>query len=377
MQDTGDFNILSQIIALKRLGKKGFGERSLFDLLMAAKDDKSSDIISFLSRKKGDYGFVDEEIERLSVISERLLGSEMYFEKCHKRSIGICSVLDGAFPQALIKYRSLPLFFYQGDIEVLRGPNLAIVGTRTPTNYGISVTERIVRSLEGAVNIVSGGAAGIDSVAHSAAIKAGVRTAVVMGTPINKPYPSENAVLFERIVESGGILISAYGPDEESNEYSFPKRNQHIVELSLAVVVVEGGEKSGAEITGDYALARSVPLFAVPGPVTSPVSICPNRLISKGAHILYSEDLLKVFLGIIPDSKKTDSAVSAAEPICELSPDESDIFSLLGGGVPLHIDEIVVRSKRRVEAVSEILLSMELKGVIEQMPGKFYKRRGY
>ncbi len=370
-------NILSQILAIKRLGKKGFGEKSLFNLLMAVKNRNLTSIIEFLSINKGDYGFTDDEIERVSNAADKILNVERYFDRCLEQNIGICSVLDESFPQVLIGYHSLPIFFYKGDIGLLGGQNLAIVGTRSPTEYGIAITENIVKSLGSSVNIVSGGAYGIDSVAHNAALKSGAKTIVVFGTSINKPYPQENSGLFNRIVERGGVLISAYEPDEEFNEYSFPKRNQYIVELSKAVVIVEGGEKSGAEITAEYALLKSIPLFAVPGPITSQMSLCPNRLIYRGARILYSVDLIKEFFNLTSENKTINASAKTFETVCDLSPDERDILSLLSDGNFMHIDEIVVKSNKKVEFISEILLALELKGVVEQMPGKIYKRRSF
>ncbi|MCX7959917.1 MAG: DNA-processing protein DprA, partial [Deltaproteobacteria bacterium] len=161
---------------------------------------------------------------------------------------------------------------------------------------------------------------------------------------------------------------------EETNEYTFARRNQYIAEISKAVIVIEGGEKSGAGLTAEYAFRKSIEVFALPGPVTSDKSFCPNLLISKGAKIIYSEKVISDFLGLTDFGKNQRDDNSVYN---EISDDETSILKIISDIREAHIDEILVKSGRGAGEVNELLLSMELKGIIEQLPGKIYRKRSY
>lgn len=366
-------NILAEILVLKRYKKKGLGEKSLFDLLMGFKNKQYLDLFTYLFEFRADYGFSEEEIQKLSKESALFDNAKRIIAICNDLNIQISTCLDENYPSIFIKMRSLPIFFYKGDLNLLNGRNIAIVGTRNPTSYGVNITERIVKVIGSNVSIVSGGAMGIDTVAHSSAIKYGSKTIVFFGTSIDNPYPSNNIPLFNKIVEEGGLIISAFGPLEETNEFTFVKRNQYIAEVSQAVIVVEGGEKSGARLTAEYAFEKGIPVFAVPGPITSEKSYCPNYLISKGGRILYSESVISEFLGL----QSNLQGRVMPQPDFELNEDENKILSCLSQKSEMHIDEILLGIEKSAAELNELLLKMELKGVIEQLPGKFYKKRSY
>jgi len=369
-------DILIQIIALKRLKKKGLGEKTLFDLLMAFRESGSDNLFEFIKEqseggKSASYKFSGEELKQYINILSQHIDITKYLADCKNRGIEVCTVLSKNFPKVFLKERVLPVFFYSGDISLLNGENVAIVGTRSPSGYGIKVCENLVNYLGNRFNIVSGGASGIDSVAHKSALKVGTKTIVVLGSSIDVPYPTTNKELFDEIVESGGLIVSQYGPQEEFNEYSFVNRNRYIVELSRCVIVVEGGEKSGARITGEYALSKGKALFAVPGPITSENSFCPNILIHKGAKILYSEKVIGEFLNI--DSERPQDTVD----VSKLNQDEIGILGVFENGNSVHIDDIAARTNNKIEIVSSILLSLEMKGIVEELPGKIYRKRSY
>jgi DNA processing protein len=213
-------NILAEILVLKRYKKKGFGEKSLFDLLINFKNSQYLDLFSYLFEFMADYGFSEEEIQKLSKESALYEDAKKIIAICKDLNIQISTCLDENYPSIFCELRSLPIFFYKGDLSLLSGRNIAIVGTRNPTSYGINITERIVKTIGNNANIVSGGAIGIDTVAHSSAIRCS-KTIVFFGTSIDKPYPSNNIPLFNKIIEAGGLVISAFGPLEETNEFTF------------------------------------------------------------------------------------------------------------------------------------------------------------
>ncbi len=364
--------LIKEIIGLKRLRKKGFGEKSLFDLLMDFRESGYESLSYFLTGKREKYRFSDDEIE---YISSKDTDIDRILSVCSDLGIKISTLCDRNYPSVFAGLRILPVFFYRGDLSVADNRNIAVVGTRSPTNYGIEMTERFVEIIAKSANIVSGGATGIDTVAHSSALKNHGKTIAFLGTPIDKPYPAVNIPLFEKIVDSGGLIISAYGPLEETNEYTFVRRNQYIAEISQAVLVIEGSEKSGAGLTAEYAFRKSVPVFALPGPVNSEKSYCPNYLISRGAKIIYSEKVILDFLGLNEGIDRNEKTEGITEK--NMTDDELLIFNIIAQSKELHIDDIFVKSHKNPGEINELLLKMEIKGIIEQLPGKIYRKRSY
>ncbi len=363
--------MIKEIIALKRLKKKGFGEKSLFDMLLGFRDSGLEKISDFLSVNGEKYNFTSEEV---GVISGRSYEVEKIIDICNSKGIRIASLLDNDFPVSLMGPRLLPVLFCMGDLSILNSRNISIVGTRSPSSYGIDVTERLSEIISGSANIVSGGALGIDTVAHTSALKYNGKTIAFLGTTIDNLYPPVNIELFKRIVENGGLIISAFGPLEETNEFSFVKRNQYIAAVSQAVIIVEGGEKSGARLTAGYAMDLNIPVYAVPGPMTSEKSYTPNLLISKGARILYSFGQIEEFLGL---AGKVADERFPGDGLPALDEKESEIFEIIGNAKEIHIDDISSRAGKSAGELSEILLNMELRGIIEQLPGKIFRKRSY
>lgn len=365
-------DLIFEIIGLRMLKKKGFGEKSLFDMLLDFKENEESSFVAFIKNNKEKYNFTDNDINStLRNIDEARRLVNLF----SKLGISVITVCDENYPKALLDLRALPVLFYRGDITLIDKKNVAIVGTRVPTVYGVEITERLTKILAGHTNVVSGGAIGIDTVAHQSALKNGGKTVVILGTSIDKPYPSINLKLFEKIVSEGGLILSPFGPFDEINEYSFVRRNQYIAEISQAVIVVEGGEKSGARLTAEYAFRRKIPVFAVPGPITSEKSYCPNFLISQGAKILYSEKVIYNLIGII--NSNDDETMEHKQSGVDISDEENMILDIIGNNKEIHIDEILVRSSKQPGELSELLLNMEIKGIIEQLPGKMYRKRSY
>jgi DNA processing protein len=215
------------------------------------------------------------------------------------------------------------------------------------------------------VTIVSGLARGVDAIAHNAALKAGGRTLAVLGSGVDKIYPPEHRALAEKIVVQGAVL-SDYAPGTPPDSANFPPRNRIISGLSMAVVVVEAGDTSGALITASFAVEQGREVFAVPGNIFAPQSKGPNRLISNGAKILVSPQSVLEALDLTRNVERRE--------IRKVVPGDETEAALLQvlGAEPAHVDEIRSRLGLPIEKVSAALTMMELKGMVRQVGGMNY-----
>ncbi len=198
---------------------------------------------------------------------------------------------DECYPKRLMALSSPPPVLYaRGDISLLSdGVTAAVVGSRSASAYGISVTMDFCRDFcEAGITVISGGARGIDTAAAETAVKYGGKTIAVFGCGIDVAYPAENKKLFEKIIASGGVTISEYPFGTAPISAHFPRRNRLIAALSDCCVVTEAGLKSGSLITANFALELRKPLFAVPGNITSKESAGTNHLIKTGASLAVS-----------------------------------------------------------------------------------------
>ncbi|CAM3379163.1 DNA-processing protein DprA [Hydrogenibacillus schlegelii] len=208
-----------------------------------------------------------------------------------------------AFPPVLREIPDPPAVLYaRGHLSLLRRPAIAVVGTRTPSPYGIRAARALAEGLSAAGwCVVSGLAAGIDAAAHAAALEGPGGTIAVLGGGLFYPYPPSNAALFRAIAERG-LVLSEYPPDARPHRASFPERNRLLSGLARGVVVVEGHGRSGALITAAWALEQGRDVFAVPGPIFSPKSDGPNRLIQEGAKLVLGvDDILAEYRPVVAD----------------------------------------------------------------------------
>jgi DNA processing protein len=208
-------------------------------------------------------------------------------------------------------------------------------------------------------------ARGVDTAAHRGALDNGGRSIGVLGSGIDVLYPPENRRLFEEMA-SRGALFSEFPMGTLPLAENFPRRNRIISGISRGVLVVEAAENSGSLITAQYALEQGREVFAVPGNINYSSSRGTNRLIKQGAKLVEGvEDILEE----LPYIQQTIAEGSAIEPGFSLTPQEAAIYTLLAGS-PLHIDDVIIKSGLTVGEVSAILLRLELKGAIMQLPGK-------
>ena len=292
---------------------------------------------------------------------------EKVWKKIESQNIHILTWEDEAYPQRLKEIdQPPPVLYIRGEYLPDDLFAVAIVGTRRVTAYGRQITEELSSFLAAnGITVVSGLARGVDSIAHQTALKAGGRTIGVLGSGVDKIYPPEHRALAEKMMESGAI-ISDYAPGTPPDASNFPPRNRIISGLSLAVVVIEAGETSGALITAEFAAEQGREIFAVPGSILAPQSKGTNKLIQNGALPLLSvNDLMQALDLTRMGEHKT------ARKIIPTDETESRLMNVLGIE-PLHVDEIRNKTELPIEKVSATLALMELKGMVRQVGGMNY-----
>ena len=279
------------------------------------------------------------------------------------------SFQSAEYPAMLRQVEDAPVLLYvRGTIHDEDRFSIAVVGSRNTTPYGRVMAERLSSELCAAgFTIVSGMARGIDTIAHMGAIRSEGRTIAVLGSGMDKPYPSENRGLMERITDSG-YVASEFPLGTKPNRENFPRRNRLISGLALGVVVIEAAAGSGALITADFALEQNREVFAVPGNVTSPNSAGTNELIKRGAKLIRnSDDILEELSPMLKGFVKARTKEST-----EITDDEKRLCDILTGE-PMHIDALSRELSLPPAKALTLLLNLELKGIARQAEGKrFY-----
>jgi DNA processing protein len=297
-------------------------------------------------------------------------------ESAAKLDVQILLPVDEAYPALLREIPDPPpVLFALGNQELLSRPAAAIVGSRDHTAYGAEVCRSVAAATaQSGVVIVSGMARGLDAVAHTAALDCGGSTIGVLGNGHGVIYPAANRKLYER-VRRDGLLLSEFPPGERPHAGSFPRRNRLISGLSRVTLVVEAAAGSGALITAGAALDQGREVMAVPGNVTSVVSVGTNRLIRDGAApLLEAADLLQHFPELVTSPPTAPLIRSTGRALPEiLSPEERELAILLGTE-PVHPDELASRSRRPIGEVLGLLSGLEIAGVVEQGPGRVFRR---
>ncbi len=244
---------------------------------------------------------------------------------------------------------------------------VAVVGTRRLTAYGRQITKDLVAGLvRNNITVVSGLARGIDAIAHKTAVEMNGRTIGVLGSGLDCIYPAEHRDLAKAIIDGRGAIISEYGLGIRPEAKNFPPRNRIISGLSLGVIVVEAGERSGALITSNFALEQDREVFAVPGNINSPASKGPHKLIQQGAKLITSVDDVLEELKLQMVTEYT--AVQLALPETN---EEIALYAHLSAQ-PVHVDDLSRETGLASNTVSSTLTMMELKGIVNQVGGMNY-----
>ncbi len=251
------------------------------------------------------YNAKEQDLLKIPKINEnhikQLLSPEIrlkidkHLEFMVKNNVDIVSIEENEYPQILKKIYDPPVSLYiRGNKEILNNTSIAIIGCRDCTQYGKNVAKQLAYNIsKSKINIVSGLARGIDSMAHIGAISANEKTIAALGNGLDRIYPSENTFLAIEILKKGGAIISEYALGEGPEKQNFPERNRIVSGLSKGIIVVEAKQKSGTLITVDFALEQGRDVFVVPGNIDSKTSVGTNELIKQGAKLVtdYSEIL--------------------------------------------------------------------------------------
>lgn len=280
--------------------------------------------------------------------------------------IKITKIRDKNYPKVLNKIKNPPeKLFFRGKLsQKIFEKSLAVVGTRRITRYGKMVVDKLISGLVShKVAIISGFMYGVDTEAHQKCLEYGGITVAVLGGGLNVIYPPENEKLYEQILVKDGAIISEYEPEFQPQLWTFPQRNRIVAGLaSLGVLIIEAGEKSGSLITAGLAREQGKRIFAVPGPITSSVSVGTNLLIKN-----HRAKMTLAAADILGKKIETPSLFS----LKELSPIERKIFQALETE-PLTTDEIAKIINQNIIETGKTLSLMSLKGLIADIAGKYY-----
>ena len=317
-------------------------------------------------------------LDRLAVDGLRsFAGWDDVREELGKVAAAGASIVPYAAPNYPARLRAIadppPFLYARGELDGADEKIIAVVGSRSASSYGLRITEDLCGGLASlGFTVVSGMARGIDGAAHEAALNAGGRTIAVLGSAVDVVYPPEHEALYCRI-RAQGAVVSELPMGTPPLAFNFPARNRLISGLALGVVVVEATEKSGSLITAALALEQGREVFAVPGEAGASRSRGTHRLIRQGAKLVERvEDIIEE---IAP--QLAGRAAARPEPLRPVLPANASVearkvFEMVLSG-PVQIDEVIESSGLSPAKVSEVLLDLEIKGVLKQLPGKRFQ----
>lgn len=300
--------------------------------------------------------FADDQLQRLARIGAEAI-----------------TLWDPGYPSHLKRiFDPPPCLFIRGSLLEQDASSIAIVGTRVATPYGVMMAERFAAALGAlGITVVSGLARGIDTAAHGACVRGGIRTLAVIGSGLDVIYPAENKGLAERIVRQGAI-ISEYACGTAPDAVNFPRRNRIVSGMTLGTLVVETGIDGGAMITAHLAVDQGREVFAIPAAVSDRKPCGTNRLIKEGkAKLTETVDDILVELAPRLRSLLPPGTLKKETPAPDISLFEKKLYDLLGDD-GMHIDDLASRSGFSPPEALVHLLALEFKGAVKQLPGKVF-----
>lgn len=320
-------------------------------------------------------GIGEDTAESISSWEKRIdLPGEL--KRCEEFDCRILIQSDPDYPSCLREIYDPPIVLYvKGGLTGKDRNAIGLVGSRQTTHYGIETARKLAYQLAYVgVTVVSGGARGIDTAAHQGALSAKGRTVAVLGNGINIVFPPENRELYERISHNGAV-VTQFPFNRKADKQSFPIRNRIVAGMTLGTVVVEANLSSGALITANFATDYGRQVFAVPGRIDSPRSKGCHELIRKGAQLCESaEDILGEFEYLFPGTNRPPSpAESGMLPAITLSENEQRVIDAINDE-EVQADEVIRKCGLPTSMVSVTLLGLEMKKLVQQLPGKIYRR---
>ena len=310
-----------------------------------------------------------------NIVSQNvLLRAERELEFAEKNDIRILYYLDSDYPKRLQHCYDAPMILYcKGYPDLNVDKVVGVVGTRNVTDYGKLVTDKIISELvDDDVLVVSGLAYGVDTCAHTASVKFGLKTAAVLAHGLHTIYPHVNVNLARRILEEGGCLmteqISGTDPDKEN----FPKRNRIVAGMIDCLIVVESASKGGALITADIANAYDREVFAVPGRLGDTYSVGCNTIIKANkANIMLNVNDLRSVMRWDEDKRVVPKQMKMFR---EFSEEENAVMALFEENNVVYLDKIITETRLSPTKIASILLMLEFDGILTALPGKRYQK---
>ncbi|MEI8054415.1 MAG: DNA-processing protein DprA [bacterium] len=345
----------------------GFGPKlfevfpSIADILAAS----SSDLIKL--------GFPVKEVNKLNNLNWHLVERDLHWAQ--KTGNHIITIKDTDYPPLLKEIPNPPLLlFVCGDLQLLKLPQIAIVGSRNPTPVGLETAFVFAKELaQVGLVIASGFATGIDAASHKGAVSEAGKTSAVMGTGLNQIYPAYHASLAQKILDSGGVLLSEFPLEAKGAIWHFPLRNRIISGLSMGTLVVEATMRSGSLITARLANEQGREVFAIPGSIYNPLARGCHHLIRQGAKLVEQPndilEELKGFAGLL--QPKTLGAKNSQEKN-KLDREHRKLLDCIGFEITT-VDVLVVRAGWPVQQISTVLLELELYGFVKSVAGGYIR----
>ncbi len=342
---------------------KGIGNRTALKLLEIFKTPEALFDASYSTLEKIAGKKISEKILNYSDARKK---AEEIISICESKGIKIVSINDKEYPENLKQIPDPPIILYIKGNDYFPKKSISIVGSRKYSLYGKSVTERFSKYLaEEGICIVSGLASGIDSIAHRTSVNSNGYTIAVLGTGVDIIYPYLNKRLYQEIIEKG-CVISEFPPGTKPNRFNFPLRNRIIAGLSYGTIVTEASGHSGALITAKLANEYGRVVFTVPANINNPYSEGNNLLLKEGAIPLLKPEEIREHLPFLFSSGQSD------RKDISLSSEEKKVLEILIE--PSHIDKIIEETGLPIETVSLILFNLEIKELVENRDGFYYKK---
>lgn len=276
------------------------------------------------------------------------------------------------YPERLRYINNPPSRLYvKGNIEILNEIGISVVGSRTNTQYGEKMCKRFVKELvEYNINIISGLAYGIDSIAHRTCLKNSGKTIAVLPSGLKNIYPKENEELAKAIIENGGAIISEYEPKTKADSKKFLERNRIVAGLGIGTLVVEGGSRSGTSVTARYTQEAKKPVFCIPSSLENIKGIGTNELIQNGAYLITGvNDILKYF----PNFNFKKRNIHKKEIILDVPQELRKVYKIISN-VPQDVNEIARKTGLSVSEVNYKTMLLQLEDKIKEVPGQRFIR---
>ena len=285
----------------------------------------------------------------------------------------IIEYFNEVYPEQLRKIKNPPSRLYAiGNVELLKEFGIAVVGSRKNTQYGERMCKTFVKDLVNYnINIISGLAEGIDSIAHITCLKNSGKTIAVLPSGIGNIYPAKHKELANEIIMNGGLILSEYEENIKADSEKFLERNRIVAGLAKGTLVIEGGIRSGTSVTARYTMEDENPVFCIPSSIENSKGITPNNLIKKGGHLVTEiEDILTCF----PDTKFVSRIKKKVDICIEVPENLRDIYKVLDC-TPKDSDEIARVLKKPISEVNYKLMLLQLEDKIVELSGKRYVRK--